>query len=167
MASDRRWYLVRTLAGREISAEAQLRNQQYETFLPKQIKTVRHARKLRTVTAAYFPCYLFTALDLSRDRWRPINGTFGVSHVITGGERPAPVPVGVVEGLMASADNHGVLVPKISFEVGQRVRLVAGPFADHLAVIDRLPDSGRVRVLLEIMGGEIGLETSYEQMVAL
>jgi len=37
-------------------------------------------------------------------------------------------------------------------KAGQTVRITAGAFADQLAVIERLDDAGRVRVLLEIMG---------------
>jgi transcriptional antiterminator RfaH len=35
------------------------------------------------------------------------------------------------------------------------VRIVAGAFADQLAVIERLDEAGRVRVLLEIVGGQV------------
>jgi transcription antitermination factor NusG len=36
---------------------------------------------------------------------------------------------------------------------GQSARVLAGPFADQLVTIEALPGSGRVKVLLEIMGG--------------
>ena len=49
-----RWYVVHTLPHQESRAEVQLTNQQYRAFLPKREKTVRHARKLRTVVAPFF-----------------------------------------------------------------------------------------------------------------
>jgi transcriptional antiterminator RfaH len=155
----RRWYLVRTLAGREVSAERQLNNQGFVTFLPKQVKTVRHARKLSSVVAGYFPSYLFVDLDLDRDRWRSVNGTFCVSYIVSFGERPAPVPRGIVEALMEASDDRGVLDCGSTFRVGQRVRLIAGPFADQLATIDQLDEAGRVRVLLDMVGGQIPVQT--------
>jgi transcription antitermination factor NusG len=36
-------------------------------------------------------------------------------------------------------------------QTGTQVRLAAGPFAKQLGTLDRLGDSGRVRVLLEIL----------------
>ena len=38
---------------------------------------------------------------------------------------------------------------------GQQVRLSSGPFATVLATIERLDDHGRVRVLLDILGGSV------------
>ena len=164
MTATERWYLVRTLSGREISAERQLQNQGYISFLPKHVKTIRHARKLTHAVGAYFPCYLFVSLDLEHDRWRSINGTFGVSHIITAGDRPAPVPEGVVEALVAASDERGVLVRQTHFSEGEQVRLIAGPFADQLGVIDRLDEGGRVRVLLELMVGHVPLLIGHEAL---
>jgi len=150
----RRWRLVRTLTSREIFAAEQLQRQGFSVFLPKQMKTVRHARRIRVALAAYFPGYLFVQLDLARDRWRSVNGTLGVAHLVGQGEHPAAVPQGVVEALMEAADERGVLVGP-PLKAGQTVRITAGAFADQLAVIERLDDAGRVRVLLEIVGGQV------------
>ena len=51
---------------------------------PKRHKTVRHARRLSTVEAPFFPSYLFTVLDLTRHQWRSVSGTFGVSRLVCG-----------------------------------------------------------------------------------
>src|SRR5437879_7098854 len=143
-----RWYAVHTLPLREAYAQGHLRNQGFSTFLPKRRKTVRHARKLRMVEAAFFPRYLFVVLDLARHQWRSVNGTFGVSRLVMRGEAPHPVPSGLVEALIASADADGILQFGANLRVGSAVRLLAGPFAEQLAILDHLDDSGRVRVLL-------------------
>jgi len=152
----RRWYLVRTLANREAFAAEHLERQGFATFLPRQPKTVRHARRIRVSLAAYFPGYLFVTLDLARQRWRSINGTLGVSHLVGPGERPTPVPRGVVEALIEASDDRGVIAGP-PLQAGQTVRIVAGAFADQLAVIERLDDAGRVRVLLEIVSGQVAV----------
>jgi transcription antitermination factor NusG len=89
---DRRWYLVRALTNREAFAAEHLERQGFSTFLPRQPRTIRHARRIRVSLAAYFPGYLFVTLDLARQRWRSINGTLGVAHLVGAGERPTPVP---------------------------------------------------------------------------
>ncbi len=73
-----RWYAVRTQPNQEARAEHQLQRQGFATFLPRIGKSVRHARKLRQVRAPLFPGYLFVQLDLTRDRWRAVNSTYGV-----------------------------------------------------------------------------------------
>jgi transcription antitermination factor NusG len=60
-----------------------------------------------------------------------------------------------VEAMVASVDASGLLCLEENLKVGSQVRLAAGPFAEKLGILDRLDDSGRVRVLLEIMGGTI------------
>ena len=110
---------------------------------------------LSTVTAAFFPGYLFVLLDLNRDRWRSVNGTFGISSLVMAGELPCPVPAGIVETMLALADAEGLLQLSSNLKVGAPVRFAAGPFAEQLGVIDRLDNAGRIRVLLNILGRQV------------
>src|SRR3954468_22214710 len=105
--SGERWYCIHTQPRREAVAAMHLAAQEFTIFLPEYVKTVRHARKLRTVKAALFPRYLFVRLDPDRGRWRSVNGTPGVTRLITAYERPAPVPHGVVEMLLDSQGPAG------------------------------------------------------------
>lgn len=161
-----RWYVVKTLPRREIFAGQQLKNQGFTVFLPKQVRTARHARRIKTTLSAFFPSYLFVHLEVDRQRWRSINGTYGVSHLITRGERPVPAPVGVVEELIAASDERGVLVEGPWLEIGQEVRITHGPFVDQLAIIDRFSNAEGVRVLLEIMGAQVPVEAKREHLIA-
>jgi len=129
--------------------------QNYAVFLPQFIKTVRHARKLRTVKTALFPRYLFIRLDVDRDRWRSVNGTPGVTRLVTTYDRPEPVPEGIVEAFLEARAPTGVVRVDYGLEPGQKVRVLAGPFADAIGSLERLDDNGRVRVLLEIMGRQV------------
>jgi len=167
LCEGERWYAVHTLPLRETDAQGHLRNQAFQTFLPKRHKTVRHARKLRAVEAAFFPRYLFIVLDLSRHQWRSVNGTFGVSRMVMRGEEPHPVPRGLVEALIEMADCDGILQFSQKLKVGSPVRLLAGPFADQLAILDHLDDAGRVRVLLDILGRQVRISTDSNNLLPL
>jgi transcriptional antiterminator RfaH len=166
--SDReRWYAVHTLPFAEARAEGQLNRQGFRTFQPKRLKTVRHARRWNTVEAPYFPRYLFIALDLGRHRWRSVNGTFGVSRLVMQADQPHPVPNGVVEALIASADQRGILQLASKLRVGGAVRLMAGPFAEQLVILEELDDCGRVRVLLDILGRRVAISTGANNLLPL
>jgi transcription antitermination factor NusG len=65
------------------------------------------------------------------------------------------VPLGLVEALVASWENGGAAGPDGGLEIGQKVRMLSGPFAETLCRLEHLDDRGRVRVLLEIMGMEV------------
>lgn len=155
LAPGERWYVVRARPKREAGAEAQLVAQGFRVFLPRVVRTVRHARKLRTAKTPAFPGYLFVALDLRRDRWRSVNGTYGVASLIMGEDSPMPVPKGVVEALIGYVDISGACRFDRDLAEGQAIRVVAGPFAQALGELVQLDASGRVRVLLEIMGGKV------------
>lgn len=162
-----RWFVVHSQPHRETGARYHLENQGFRTFLPHRLKTRRHARKLENVLAPFFPRYLFVALDLSRDRWRSVNGTFGVSRLVMDGERPKPVPRGIVEALMASCDGREVLRfdGGAGLRVGGQVQVLAGPFAGRVGLLERLDDQGRVRLLLDIMGGRVPVEVKSEVLL--
>jgi transcription elongation factor/antiterminator RfaH len=150
-----RWYVARTQPHRETQAARQLENQDFRVFVPRILKSRRHARKFETIRAPLFPRYIFIALDLGRDRWRSVNGTLGVDRLLTRGGEPEPVPRGLVEQLTENAEADGVVRPSTTLKVGDSIRVTAGPFAELLGTLERLDDSDRVRVLLDILGGKI------------
>ena len=77
------------------------------------------------------------------------------------------MPCGLVEALIEMADCDGILQFSQKLKVGGPVRLLAGPFADQLAILDHLDDAGRVRVLLDILGRQVRISTVLQQSVGL
>lgn len=158
-----RWYAVHCQAHREGAAAIHLENQHIKVFLPRRETTRRHARKIERVRRPFFPGYLFIQLDVTRDRWRCVNSTFGVARIVMHKDQPAPAPHGVVEALMDACDVEGNLSWKTELRPGQKVRVVDGPLMELVGQLDQLTDSDRVRVLLNIMGGvtRVVLPRSY------
>src|SRR3954451_13088111 len=152
LACGERWFAVNTQPVAEARAQRNLENQGFRTFMPRRRKMVRHARKLTTVEAPLFPRYLFVAFDPQRDQWRRINSTFGVSRLVMRGEAPHPVPDGVTEALIAVTVDGGIVDLAAKLQEGSPVRVMAGPFADQLAMLEQLDDSGRACILLDILG---------------
>lgn len=153
-----RWYLVHTQPRREFIAQDHLARQGYEVFLPSAWKTVRHARKLSTVKAAYFPGYLFVRFDTGTVRWRPIDGTRGVLRLVKAGNEPLAAPEGLVEALIDATDQDGIVRFEAQLKAGDGVRITSGPFADHFARVERLKGEERVQVLLALMHGTVRLD---------
>ncbi len=162
-----RWYVVRSRPHKEFYAAANLQNQAFRTFIPQISKTIRHARRTKTVLAPLFPRYLFVSLDLSRDRWRSVRGTFGVSCLVMDGDRPRPVPQGLVEQLIATTnETHGVDFRE-RLALGQNVRFLTGPFAEKIGRLVNLDDADRVAVLLEILGAEREIAVAPEVLMPI
>src|SRR5277367_120853 len=153
-----RWFVARVLAHQENRAQFNLHRLGFRNFLPRLQRTVRHARKLRDTLNPLFPGYIFVIIDLSKHRWRSINGTFGVASLIMGADQPMPVPPHVIEALVASCENCAVVRLDDGLEIGQKVRILSGPFAETICRLAHLDDRGRVHVLLEIMGMEVATQ---------
>jgi len=161
-----RWYAVHTVAYREDVAAAHLARQGFEVFVPRRRRTVRHARRLFTKATAFFPGYIFTCLDPQRARWRSINGTIGVRAVVGDGQKPIALPGGMVEGLKAMTNRDGIVDAGAGLREGERVRILNGPFADLVGELLQLDDSGRIRVLLDIMNGRVPITLQQQDVIA-
>lgn len=152
VVASARWYAVKCQPNREAVAAAHLLNQEFRVFLPRGQRVRRHAHKVDVVLAPFFPGYLFVRLDLTRDRWRCVNSTHGVSNLVMQGAAPAALPAGIIEQLQARCDARGVLDMDIQLKPGQSVRILTGALADFVGELERQDAPDRVRVLLTILG---------------
>jgi transcriptional antiterminator RfaH len=157
MTDARRWYVVHTQPNGETRAALNLRRQGFNAYLPMFKRLRRHARKTESVSRPLFPRYMFVELDLNHERWRSIYSTFGVSHLLTAGEDPVPVPAGVVDEIRAREGGDGFVELRLPPGVGpgSPVRLIDGIFAEAKGVLDRIADQYRVSVLLQLLGREV------------
>ncbi len=157
-----RWYAAHTIANREVTALVNLERQGFDSFLPLYRRTIRHARRLVSRRAPLFPGYVFVRLDPDRDRWRSVNGTIGVKSIVMAGPVPLPVPAGIVEGLAALVDAHGLIATGGELRSGDRVEVVNGPLASLVGTLIKAESRDRVRVFVELMnaGVPVSLERS-------
>lgn len=157
LAAGARWYVVQARHLSEQRVVQELENQGFETFLPRYLRKRRHARKMTLAAAPLFPGYLFVRLDPARQRWRSINGTYGVARLVGGKNGPLPVADAVVDGLRARRDAQGyiALSQRPDFTPGKAVRIRSGSFAEMLGLFEGFRDQDRIAVLLDLLGGKV------------
>lgn len=160
-----RWYAVACHKGREEIAVHHLTRQAFQPFLPRIRQTRAKKGRFETRVSPFFPGYLFLQMDIARQRWRHINSTIGIKSLVMMGEMPVAVPRGVVEDMLSIADTGSILDLNSGLQEGGRVQLIAGPFATLLGTLQKLDDSGRVRVLVDIMNGTVPLSMSVRDIV--
>lgn len=154
----RRWYVVHTQPNGEARASSNLERQGFLVYLPRYLAKRRHARRTERVPRPLFPRYLFVHINPDCDRWRSVNGTFGVRYLIANDNVPLPVPDGIVESFKAREDNSGLITPELpSFQPGQRIEILEGPMAMHAGVFHRMSDKERVVLLLSLLGREVSV----------
>lgn len=153
---QRLWYAVHTHAREETKALAHLERQNFEVYLPRYARKIRHARKTELVVRPFFPRYLFVALDLASQGWRSIRSTCGVSDIVCFGDRPAPLPTGFVESLRNREDASGCLgVVRQNVQRGDSIVVLEGPFSHLLGVCEAVAENERVTILLELLGRKV------------
>ena len=166
--ANARWYVAHTQPQGEARALVNLQRQGFTAYLPRFRGRRSHARRVETVAKPLFPRYLFVAMDVTRERWRAIHSTFGVSHLVCSGDAPTPVPPGVVEAIRAHEDRDGwiLLGTPRPIAVGEQVRVLDGAFADQIGLFAAMSDGQRVDVLLDLLGRQVRVTLPARSVVA-
>ncbi|MDE2596774.1 MAG: transcriptional activator RfaH [Sphingomonadales bacterium] len=161
-----RWYVVETLPRKEMLAHSNLQMQHFKCFLPRYRKTRRHARKVDTVLAPLFPNYMFVELDTNLHSWRRINGTYGVKQLV-GSEAnlPTPMPSTAMQLLMDRCPNGTASNMASELQVGQKVKLSCGPFADMIGMIERIGERDRITILMNLLGSNVCVSMTADYLL--
>jgi len=158
------WIVAHCHAKAEAKAEAHLKRQGYNVYLPKYKKMRRHARRIETVIRPLFPRYIFIGFEEGVTRWRPILSTSGISHLITAGGRPLVAPSWIIEQLQKGEDDSGYYsgASEMFYREGDIVQISSGPFFDRHGTFHGISDDQRVAVLLNFMGRQVKTLISRE-----
>ena len=150
------WYAVQTQPNRENLAVSHLERQGFDVWLPRIEQIIRHARQTKRVRRPLFPGYLFINLDLETARWRAINGTVGVSHIVSFGQVPSVADSAFMTALKASENVDGLVeADHGDLKLGQDVEILSGPMAGKIGKLLRLDPGNRVTVLLQMLGNVV------------
>lgn len=144
------WYVVQSNVRKESFVRDRIEELGREAFLP--LLSERRRGRRRATTGPFFPGYLFARLsecdgDLARVRW-----LHGVRRVLGDGDRPRPVHDGIVDTIRIRADATGRVRFGGRLRRGDRVKILDGPFAGLIGVLERPPHGPeqRILVLLEL-----------------
>jgi transcriptional antiterminator RfaH len=126
------WACVRVEPRREAVAQHFLKLAGYEVYIPYvREQRLRRSRRVEVVSPL-FPAYGFLMVN---GQWHSARWSIGVTAIIMDGMQPARCPDGVIEAIKARERNGAVEMPKASgMKAGDRVGVLAGPFANHLAI---------------------------------
>ena len=172
------WFVIHTLAGQEQrvkeSIERRLKAEEMgeyirEVLVPmEKVAEVRNGKKTVTMRKLH-PGYVYIDLMLLDENrrvlekpWYFIRETQGIIGFV-GGERPVPVSPEEIEVIKAQiAESEDTERPKVSFEVGETVKINDGPFLNFSGVIEEIdPDKGKLKVTVNVFGRNTPVELEY------
>jgi len=134
----------------------------------EQVVEVRGGEK-RTSKRKFFPGYILVEMEMEAATWHLVKNTPKVTGFVGGGKTPEETPAitrAEVERL-SSQISEGTLKPKpkVSYETGDTVRVVDGPFSGFNGSVEEVnPEKGRLRVLVSIFGRATPVELDFMQV---
>ena len=168
MSDQKRWYVVNTKPNAESRAAQHLVRQGYDVYMPRLLRSRKHARKVDFVVRPLFPRYLFVRLDLACDRWHAVQSTFGVQSLVLAGEKPAEIHEAIIAEIKQREGDDGYIrMEPPALHKGSKVRLLDGVFHGSEGVFDQATDKHRVAILLRLMGREVLTLVSDDRIEAL
>ncbi|MBM2294562.1 hypothetical protein JQX09_21810 [Sulfitobacter pseudonitzschiae] len=166
--TEKLWFVAQLRPQGLTRARAHLHRQGFEMFSPELLTVTTKSGVQRQSRKPLFPGYVFINFDPANPGWSAINSTRGIARLILNDpRRPQPLPAGLIAGLKARCDPSGLLAPAIDLEVGDRIRVLAGPLADLVTTIDTLPTPDRIGVLIDMLGRKVKTSLPREQVEKL
>lgn len=170
---QRHWYTIHTYSGHEkkVATNIEKRAQSldlwnkkiHEVLLPTEKESkVRSGRKTE-VDRKVYPGYVFIDMILDDTTWHLVRNTIGVIKFV-GDPKPTPLKLDEIRNIKDAIREERPIHRPV-WEVGQAVRVTAGPFADFNANIQEINAAkDKVKVLINIFGRETPVELEFNQI---
>lgn len=171
--SPREWYVVHCYSGYENKVkrnlEQRISSMSMESFIfqvivPTEEEIEVRDGKRRTYQRRVFPGYILVEMTLNDDSWYVVRNTPGVTGFVGMGTKPTPLREEEVNRIIKRMEAEAPKV-KVTFQQGQKVRIIQGPFADFIGSVDDINmEKGKVRVLVLFFGRETPVELDFLQV---
>ena len=176
------WFVVQVLSGQEKkvydSIIKRLKTEEmgdlvYNVLIPtERVQEIKQGKKSET-TRKFFPGYIIVNMHLLGEEgglmdrtWYFIKDTPGVIGFAGTKDRPTPMRPREVESMLAQIQERvDTVKPKVSFQVGEKVKVADGPFQNQTGVVEEVdPEKGKLRVSVTIFGRATPVELEFSQI---
>ncbi|HYB08560.1 MAG TPA: transcription termination/antitermination protein NusG [Alphaproteobacteria bacterium] len=170
-----RWYVLHVYSGFEKKVAQSIRDQAKQNGLEDRIEQVmvpveevvevRRGSKVQS-ERKFFPGYVLLKMDMTDETWHLVKNTPKVTGFL--GDKGKPIAISEAEASrILHQMQEGVERPKpaITFEVGEQVRVVDGPFTSFNGMVEEIDeDRARLKVSVSIFGRSTPVELEYAQV---
>jgi transcription termination/antitermination protein NusG len=173
VGADRSWFVVHCYSGYENKVRYNLeqrietmgmKDRIFDVVIPTQEEIEVKEGKRRTVERHVFPGYVLVNMILSEESWYVVRNTPGVTGFVGMGNDPTPLRPEEVQQILRRMEAEAPHV-KVSFKVGERVRIVDGPFNDFRGIVSEIDmEKTKVRVMVNFFGRETPVELDFLQV---
>ena len=171
----KRWYVVHAYSGYEKKVQgallerirlAVIEDSFGEILVPTEEVVEMRAGQKRRSERKFFPGYVLINMTMVNETWHIVKSTPKVTGFIGGGQQPMTIPDNqAIEILQQIKDGKLKPKPKVSFEKGDAVSIIDGPFTNFNGFVDEVkPEKGILKVLVSIFGRSTPIELEFLQV---
>jgi transcriptional antiterminator NusG len=170
---ERAWYVIHCYSGREQKVKHKLdrrikslgmEDKVFQVVVPTEDEMELRQGERRTVERRIFPGYLLVQMILDDESWYTVRDTPGVIGFVGMGDKPTPLRPAEVSGIMERMESEAPKI-KVTFEAGEKVRIVDGPFDGFIGVVDSIDmERATVHVMVSFFGRETPVELDFLQV---
>mgnify|MGYP003948489969 FL=1 len=173
------WYVVNTFSGYENSVKKSLEEriksngleaQFAEILIPSEKVTERRGKGTVQKTNKFFPGYIFISMELTKASWHLVQTTPKVTGFL-GGQNPRPVRKAEMSRMMGHTlppEEQPVVekvVPNITYNVGQQVRVRSGAFANFAGDVEEINvDKQKIWLSVSLFGRPTRVEVDFSEV---
>jgi len=167
------WYVIHCYSGYENKVRHNLelrietmgmKDKVFDVVVPTQEEIEVRDGKRRTVERHIFPGYVLVNMLVTDESWFVVRNTPGVTGFVGMGNLPTPLRPEEVAQILKRMEAEAPTV-KVTFKVGERVRIVDGPFNDFRGVVSEIDmERTKVRVMVSFFGRETPVELDFLQV---
>ena len=176
--TTKQWYIIHTQTGQELKVKTSLEGKIQQgsagglisqVLVPtERVAEVRGGKK-RIFERKFFPGYLLVEMEMTDESWHLVRTTPGVTGFIGAGRRPVSLSEDeVAEILRQTEERKDKPTPRVTFQKGEGVRVIEGPFTNFSGVIEEVNTArGKLKVLVSIFGRQTPVELEFWQVERL
>ncbi len=167
------WYVIHCYSGYENKVRHNLeqrietmgmKDKIFDVVIPTQEEIEVKDGKRRSVERHIFPGYVLVNMLLTEESWYVVRNTPGVTGFVGMGNTPTPLRPEEVAQIIKRMEAEAPTV-KVTYKVGERVRIIDGPFNDFRGVVAEIDmERSKVRVNVSFFGRETPVELDFLQV---
>lgn len=169
------WFVARTLTGQEGKVAKALKERilnykmsEYfaDILIPEETVVTNVNGKKKTTKKKFFPGYVLIKMVMSDKTWHLVKNTDKITGFVgTSSDKPTPI-TDEEAAYMTNQMSEGYKKPRtsINFSEGETVKVIEGPFASFVGVVEAVSDKGKVKVNVSIFGRPTPVELDFSQV---
>ncbi len=160
---EKKWYIVHTYSGQETRAKQALLERAKalgkedlfdEILIPEESVVEMVKGQKRTSKRKFFPGYILVRMALNDETWHVVKGTPKVTGFVGDSTNPPTISEEEVARMTRQIEEGAAKPkPRISFDEGENIRVINGPFANFSGFVDEImPEKEKLRVMVQVFG---------------